>query len=621
MKRVRLTMAQALLRFLDNQYVSIDGVEHKFVTGIMGIFGHGNVLGIGEALERDPGNLTFIQGKNEQGMAHAAIAYAKQNNRLKIYACTSSIGPGALNMVTAAAVATVNRIPALFLPGDIFACRQPDPVLQQIEHPMDYTVSANDAFRPVSKYWDRITRPEQLMAAAMNAMRVLTDPAETGAVTLCLPQDVQTESYDYPEEFFAKRVHRIERRLPTREALAEAAELIASRRKPLIIAGGGVHYSLATKELAAFAEAFNIPVGETQAGKSALTWDHPLNMGAVGVTGSLAANRLAKEADLIIAVGTRLADFPTMSKTAFQNPEAAFLNINVNSLDAMKLNGQLLVADAREALTALAEALKQKGYKSGHDPQALAALKAEWNAEVDRLYGWEHEQGLTQTRAIGVINETIEDDAVIVNASGGLPGDLHRLWRCRREKTYHMEYGFSCMGYEVPGAFGVKLAGPDRPVYALVGDGGFLMLHSELVTSIQEGQKIIVVLFDNHGYQCIYGLQTSHGSDGFGNEFRLRSAETGRLTGDYMNFDFCAVARGLGAKAYRAETADELREALSKAKEETVSTLIEVKVLPQTGTAGYESWWRVDVPEGSVSDKVRAARGEMERHLQAARLL
>lgn len=615
-KTIRLTMAQALVRFLDQQYVELDGVEHKFIRGVMGIFGHGNVTGIGEALERQPGELTFIQGKNEQGMAHAAIAYAKQSNRLGIFACTSSIGPGALNMVTAAATATVNRIPLLLLPGDIFACRQPDPVLQQIEQPGDYTISANDAFKPVSRYWDRISRPEQLMTAAMQAMRVLTDPADTGAVTLALPQDVQSEAYDYPVEFFRKRVHAIERRLPVPTALNRAVERIACKQKPLIIAGGGVHYSLATEALTEFAEAFGIPVTETQAGKSALPWNHELNAGAIGVTGSLSANRLAKEADVVICVGTRLQDFTTASKSAFQNPDVEFISINVSRSDAMKLDAHQLIGDAQVVLRSLQHELQQRNYRSAYDSSELAGLMSEWAQEVDRYYTLEKADGLTQTLVLGEINRTIGDDAVIVCAAGSLPGDLHRLWRSAQPKTYHMEYGFSCMGYEVSGAVGVKMANPVRDVYALVGDGSYLMLHSELVTSIQEGVKINILLFDNHGFQCIHNLQRDHGSDGFGNEFRSRSSETNRLTGDYLPIDFAAHARSMGAKAYTVHTKEELQAALQSAKNDPVSTLIHIKVLPGTNTSGYDSWWRVDPAEVSGNEKVQAARQEMEERIK-----
>lgn len=619
MSTVRLTMAQALLRFLDNQYVSIDGEEIKFVRGVMGIFGHGNVTGIGEALERCAGELTYIQGKNEQGMVHAAAAYAKQNDRKQIFACTSSIGPGALNMVTAAATATVNRIPVLLLPGDNFASRGPDPVLQQLEVASDYTVSANDPFKAVSKYWDRIVRPEQLMTAALQAMRVLTDPAETGAVTLALPQDVQAEAYDYPEAFFEKRVHYIDRRPPAETAVARAAELLRGKKRPLLISGGGTLYASAMQEVREFAETFGIPVAETQAGKSALPWDHPLNVGAIGVTGSLAANLLAKEADVIIGVGTRYSDFTTASKSAFAHPDVQFVNINISHMDSSKWDGVALTCDAKLGLRALADALSAGGCISGYEPGAIEALKRRWDEEVDHLYGVELNEGLAQVRALGVIQDTIASDAVIVCAAGSLPGDLHRLWRAAEPKTYHMEYGFSCMGYEVSGAFGAALAEPERDVYALVGDGSYLMLHSELVTSLQEGVKMTVLLFDNHGFQCIHNLQRGHGSDGFGNEFRYRDAKTGRLNGDYLPIDFAAHARSLGAKAYQASTSEELKAALEQAKQEERTTLIHIKVLPGTNTPGYESWWNVGVPEVSSSEKVLKAHREMKQRIDAAR--
>lgn len=621
MATVRLTMAQALIRFLDAQYVSVDGEETKFVRGVMAIFGHGNVTGIGEALERSPGQLVTVQGKNEQGMVHAATAYAKQKNRRQIFACTTSIGPGALNMVTAAATATVNRIPVLLLPGDNFASRQPDPVLQQLEVAGDYTVSANDPFKAVSKYWDRIVRPEQLMTAALQAMRVLTDPAETGAVTLALPQDVQAEAYDYPESFFVKRIHYIDRKPPAPEAADRAAALLRGKKRPLVIAGGGVLYASAVQELRAFAEAFGIPVAETQAGKSSLPWDHPLNVGAIGVTGTLAANTLAKEADVIIGVGTRYSDFTTSSKSAFAHPGVQFVNINVNAPDAAKWGGAALTGDARLGLKALTEALAAANYRSAYEEGEIAGLKRRWDAEADRLFALEHEQGLAQTRALGVLQESIDPNAVIVCAAGSLPGDLHRLWRPSEPKTYHMEYGFSCMGYEVSGAFGAALAEPGREVYAFVGDGSYLMLHSELLTSLQEGTKITIVLFDNHGYQCIHNLQREHGSDGFGNEFRYREPSSGRLSGGYMPIDFAAHARSLGAKAYKAATAGELKQALEQAKLEKVTTLIEVSVVPGTGTSGYESWWNVGVPEVSVSEKVAKAHRAMQERLRSARTI
>ncbi|MGN7416531.1 3D-(3,5/4)-trihydroxycyclohexane-1,2-dione acylhydrolase (decyclizing) [Paenibacillus sp. SAF-068] len=619
MNTIRLTMAQALLRYLDQQYISVDGVETKFVKGIIGIFGHGNVTGIGEALERSPGSLTYMQGKNEQGMVHTAAAYAKQKNRRQIYACTTSIGPGALNMITAAATATVNRIPVLLLPGDNFATREPDPVLQQLEVSSDYTISATDPFKAVSKYWDRIVRPEQLMIAATQAMRVLTDPAETGAVTLALPQDVQAEAYDYPESFFARKVHYLDRRPPVQTAIERATEQIARGKKPLLVAGGGVLYSEASVQLVEFAEAFGIPIAETQAGKSAVSWDHPLNVGAIGVTGSLAANRLAREADVVIGVGTRFSDFTTASRSAFQHPEASFININLNGMDAAKLGGEAILADAREGLQALQKALQQSQYRSSYGASEIADLRAEWNAEVDRLYGAQHQAGLAQTTAVGIVNRTIDPSSVIVCAAGSLPGDLHRLWRAAEPKTYHMEYGFSCMGYEVSGAFGAALAEPDREVYAMVGDGSYLMLHSEFVTSLQEQKKMTILLFNNNGFQCIHNLQREHGSDGFGNEFRYRESESGRLTGDYMPIDFAAHARSMGAKSYRAETAEQLEQAIREAKNETVSTLIEIPVVPGTNAGGYESWWNVGVPEVSAEEKVVHAHHTMQANRAKAR--
>lgn len=621
MKTIRLTTAQALLKFLDAQYVELDGEEHKFVKGVYGIFGHGNLLGIGEALENMKDlSLTFYQGHNEQGIVHAATAYAKQKNRLEIFACTSSVGPGALNMVVGAATATVNRIPVLLLPGDTFADRQPDPVLQQIEMPYNPTITSNDAFKAVSKYWDRIERPEQLMSAALNAMRVLTDPAETGAVTLCLPQDVQGEAYDYPIEFFEKRVHHIDRRPPSLPALERAVDLILQKKKPLIIAGGGVHYSLAVEELREFAEAFNIPVSVTQAGKSVMLWDHPLNMGGVGTTGTLAANILAKEADLIIAIGTRLMDFPTASKTAFQNPDVKILSINVNPFDGLKMDAEYLNADAKLALKKLTRILKEKSYRSGHSEEKLKELKAQWDREVDRLYSLRSDKGIPQTAALGVINEFATENDIFVAAAGSLPGDLHRLWRCKGIKTYHMEYGFSCMGYEVSGTFGVKMAEPEKEAFALLSDGSFLMLHSELITSLQEGKKINVIILDNGGFQSINSLQKGHGSKtGFGNELRYRSKITGKLDGDYMKIDFAGIAKSLGAKAYTARTIEELKDALEKARKEDISVLIDVKVLPGTQSGGYESWWRVGVAEVSESDTVRKAFEENQKYMKKAR--
>lgn len=621
METVRLSMSQALIKFLDNQYVELDGHVYKFVKGVMGIFGHGNVNGIGEALENSSYHLKFIQGKNEQGMVHAATAFAKQKNRLQTFAVTSSIGPGAMNMITGASVATANRIPVLLLPGDVFADRQPDPALQQIENPADYTVVANDSFKPVSRYWDRIMRPEQLITAAQNAMRVLTDPVDTGAVTLCLPQDVQCETYDYPMEFFDKRIHHIERRTLATSAIERALELIQNKKKPLIIAGGGVHYSLATSELRSFAETFHIPVAETQAGKSALPWDHPLNVGAIGVTGAQSANHLAKDVDLVIAVGTRLGDYPTSSKWLFQNPDAEFLGINVSAFDANKMNATSVLADAKEALVSLEETLKEKDYTPAYEENEIQRLNESWHKEADRLRNDVRPEGLSQTHVLGEVNQLIGDHDVIVNAAGSLPGDLHRLWRTKYPKRYHMEYAFSCMGYEVSAAFGIKLAEPDHEVYALVGDGSYLMLHSELVTSLQEGKKINIVLFDNHGYQCIHNLQRGNGSRGFGNEFRFRANDTNRLTGDYMPIDFAAHAASLGAITYHASTVDEFKDSFKQARNDTVSTLIHVDVLPGTNSGDYESWWRVGVSEVSSNEDVEEVYENMESHRKQARNL
>jgi 3D-(3,5/4)-trihydroxycyclohexane-1,2-dione acylhydrolase (decyclizing) len=617
MKSVRLTVAQALLRFLDSQYFSSDGVEHKFVQGIFGIFGHGNVVGLGEALVEDKLSLAFYQGHNEQGMAHAAIGFAKQNNRKRICAVTSSIGPGALNMVTAAGTATVNRIPVLFLPGDAFACRQPDPVLQQVEQFYDPNVTANDAFKAVSRYWDRISRPEQLMSACLNALRVLTDPADTGAVTLALPQDVQGEAYDYPADFLEKRVHYLERRAPTDGELERAVKMVRASRKPLAICGGGVRYSEAGKALARFCEAFRIPFGETQAGKGVVAWDHPYNLGGIGVTGTLAANRIAREADLVIALGTRLGDFTTSSKWLF--PKARMLTVNVAAFDARKMGAQPVVADARETLSVLTKALRKSSYRSGYAVEVRKA-REEWAAEVERLYSSEDPEGLSQTRALGELNgRLLPKDAVVVAASGSLPGDLQRVWRPRAGGGYHVEYGFSCMGYEIAAALGAKMAEPEREVFALVGDGSYVMLHSELLTSLMEGLKINVIVFDNHGFQCIDNLQTSQGIGSYGNEWRRRNAKTGKLTGEIMPVDFAKNGESYGARGLRAQSAEELRRAVKKALKEERSTVIDVKVTPKSMTGGYASWWRVGTAEVSKNRAVAEAARKMKAEIAKAR--
>ncbi|KTT10338.1 3D-(3,5/4)-trihydroxycyclohexane-1,2-dione hydrolase [Pseudomonas oryzihabitans] len=642
MSTQRLTMAQALVKFLDNQYLSVDGVETKFVAGIFTIFGHGNVLGLGQALEQDAGDLVVHQGRNEQGMAHAATGFAKQKLRRQIYACTSSVGPGAANMLTAAATATANRIPLLLLPGDVYASRQPDPVLQQIEQFHDLSISTNDAFRAVSKYWDRINRPEQLMSAAINAMRVLTDPAETGAVTLALPQDVQGEAYDYPDYFFAKRVHRLDRRPPVAAAIEEAVQLLRRKRKPLLICGGGVKYSGAAAALQRFAERFEIPFAETQAGKSAVVSSHELNVGGIGETGCLAANLLAKEADLIIGVGTRYTDFTTSSKWLYQHPEVEFLNLNVAAFDAGKLDGLAVVADAREALLALTEALAASDYRTGWGAQ-VGAARERYRQEVERVYAVGYTgadfvpeidddlpravleefvrltgSSLTQSQVLGRLNERLDDDAIIVAAAGSLPGDLQRAWQSKGVNTYHLEYGYSCMGYEINAALGVKLAEPEREVYALVGDGSYQMLHSELATSIQERRKINVVLLDNMTFGCINNLQVGHGMGSFGTEFRYRNPETGKLDGDFVPVDFAMSAAAYGCKTYSVRSLEELEAALADARQQTVSTLIDIKVLPKTMLHGYLSWWRVGGAEVSTSEKIAAvARVLKEKAAQA----
>ncbi|MCH5653739.1 3D-(3,5/4)-trihydroxycyclohexane-1,2-dione acylhydrolase (decyclizing) [Pseudomonas syringae] len=643
MSTTRLTMAQALVKFLDNQYVEVDGVQSKFVAGVFTIFGHGNVLGLGQALEQDSGDLVVHQGRNEQGMCHAAIGFAKQHLRRKIYACSSSVGPGAANMVTAAATASANRIPLLLLPGDVYASRQPDPVLQQIEQFHDLSISTNDAFKAVSKYWDRINRPEQLMSAALNAMRVLTDPADTGAVTLALPQDVQAEAYDYPDSFLQKRVHRIDRRPPSQAMLNDALHLLAGKRKPLLICGGGVRYSGAADALQTFAERFDIPFAETQAGKSAIVSAHPLNMGGIGETGTLAANRLAKEADLIIGVGTRYSDFTTASKWLFQNPDVQFLNLNVGAFDVQKLDGVQLLADAQVALQALTESLQASGYRAawGDAPKIAGA---ELEAEVDRLYALEYQSEdfvpeindhldpavlrefieltgscLTQSGVLGILNQSVPDDAVIVAAAGSLPGDLQRAWRSTGVDTYHVEYGYSCMGYEVNAALGVKLAAPHREVFALVGDGSYMMLHSELATSIQERRKINVVLLDNMTFGCINNLQMGNGMNSFGTEFRFRNPQTGKLDGDFVPVDFAMSAAAYGCKTYKVSTAEQLRDALADAQQQTVSTLIDIKVLPKTMIHNYLSWWRVGVAEVSTTGTTAQVYEKLSRELAKAR--
>jgi len=621
MKTVRTTVGAAIVRFLQVQYVRRDGVEHRLIEGVCGIFGHGNVTGLGQALEEHGGRaLPFLQAKNEQAMVHTAIAYAKTKQRLGVLACTSSIGPGATNMITGAATASVNRLPVLLLPGDLFANRRPAPVLQQLETAGSQDTSVNDCFRPVSRYWDRINRPEQILTAFPEAMRVLTDPAETGAVTIALPEDVQAEAFDCPESFFAKRVYDIARSLPVVEQLRAAAALLRTAKRPLIVAGGGVHYSDACAALQKFAEATGIPVAVTQAGKGALLESHELGLGAVGVTGTLAANRIALAADVVVVVGTRLSDFTTASKTQFQDPRVRFISINVHAGDAAKHGALPLVGDARATLTALGRALRDWHAPKSH-ARAVTKAKADWEKPWRAMTspGRRGPEGLLfQSEVVGVLNEFIDARSTVVHASGGIPGDIHKLWRGKSATDYHSEYGYSCMGYEIAGALGVKLADPAREVYAFLGDGSYLMLHTEIVTAVQEGRKITIVLNDNHAFGCIHNLQRGQGGRSFGNEFRQRTRSSGRLEGAFVEVDFAANARSLGATVFTAHTTAELKAALAAAKAEKNTCLIYIPVTPASVMKGY-SWW--DVPPAAVSGvpTVRAARAAYERAVKKQR--
>jgi 3D-(3,5/4)-trihydroxycyclohexane-1,2-dione acylhydrolase (decyclizing) len=610
----RLTMAQALIRCLQGQYVERDGVEQPFFAGCFGIFGHGNLAGIGQALQQIP-DFRYYQSRNEQAQVHIAIGFAKMKNRLQTFACTSSIGPGATNMLTGAATATVNRLPVLLLPGDIFARRNVAPVLQQLESERSQDVSVNDCFKPVSRYWDRISRADQLLTALPEAMRVLTSPAETGAVTLALPQDVQTEAFDYPQAFFEKRVWRIPRNRPDRTALEQAAHWIRSSRRPMIVAGGGVIYSEATETLRRFVEQTGIPVGETMAGKGSLAYDHPLSLGAIGATGTFAANRVARDADLVIGIGTRYGDFSTASKTAFQNPDVRFVNINVTAFDAAKHAALALVGDAQVTLAELAEMLGDYRVEPSYR-QLAERLHAEWDQEVERIYGVRLEPLPSQGELIGAVNELGDPEGVMVCAAGSLPGDLHKLWRARHPKQYQLEYGYSCMGFEIAGGLGAKMAEPDREVYVLVGDGSYLMMSSEIVTSIQEGYKLTIVLMDNAGFKSIGALSRSLGQDGFGTRYVY--PQNGGLAGDddsdaqTLPVDLAANARSLGARVIQCRTYAEFADALHAARDIDCTTVIYVKNDRLQGVPGYESWWDVPVAEVSENPAVNEARREWE---------
>ena len=614
-------MAQALVRFLASQYLERDGVEQRFFAGIWGIFGHGNVAGIGEALFESPDLLPYHMARNEQSMVHSAVGYARHKDRLQTFACTSSIGPGATNMLTGAALATVNRLPVLLLPGDVFASRTPDPVLQQVEVPSRGDASVNDAFQSVSRYWDRIARPEQLVSAALSAMRVLTSPAETGAATLALPQDVQAVAYDYPDEFLAKRVWHVERRPPDPAALARAADAIRAAKRPLIVAGGGVIYSCASDALRRFVDETGIPVAETQAGKGSLPYDHPSALGAIGATGTSAANRVAKDADLVIGIGTRWTDFTTASKTIFENPHVKFVNVNVAEVDVYKHGALAVTADARVAL----EALAGLGYRvdAGYR-DTCARLAKEWDTEVTRLYALAHTPLPAQSEVIGALNEFTDATDVVVCAAGSMPGDLHKLWRTQDRKQYHVEYGYSCMGYEIAGALGVKLADPAREVYALVGDGSYLMLNEAIVTSLQERAKLVVVLVDNHGFASIGGLSRSLGTDGFGTQFReskagRRGLDTERDPAPYLPVDLAANAESLGAHVIRAHGVSGFRDALAAAKKVERTVVIHIEVDRYVSVPSYESWWEVPVSETSDAAGVRDARKSYDKAKQKQR--
>ncbi|MDE6188979.1 MAG: 3D-(3,5/4)-trihydroxycyclohexane-1,2-dione acylhydrolase (decyclizing) [Clostridia bacterium] len=633
----KITVGEAVVKFLDSQYVSFDGEESKLVEGVFTIFGHGCVLGIGEALSMGKHSLKVYQGKNEQGMAQAAIAYAKQNNRRKILPCVSSIGPGAANMVTAAGTATANNIPLLLFVGDTFATRQPDPVLQQIEQTYSALVTTNDAFKAVTRYFDRVSRPEMLMSALVNAIRVLLDPAHTGAVAIAMPQDVQGEIYDFPDEFFKKRVTRISRSVPADDELNDLAREIKASKKPLLIVGGGVKYSEAGESVASFCENHNIPFCETQAGKTAIKSSHPLNVGGLGVTGNSSANTLAKDCDLIIAVGTRFTDFTTASKSLYADKKV--VTLNASDFHASKLDAVKAVGDAKVGIIALDKMLS--GYKTGYKDE-IAKAKADWDKEMDRLthisvgkgYSPEigaympkvvedflksHGEAMAQTTAIGIIREVIPENAIIVGSAGSLPGDLQRMWTSDCKDSYNMEYGYSCMGYEIAGTLGSKMACSDREVYAMVGDGSYLMLHTEMITALQEGIKINVLLFDNASFGCINNLQMDQGVDSLCTELRYRDGDKPIREGKFMNIDYAMSARGYGFVTYTARNESELREALKDSLKQSTSTLIDIKVLPKSMTHGYDGWWHVGCSQNPRSERGKQALENRKDMLKKAR--
>ena len=638
-KTIRMTVAQAIVKFLDNQYVSMDGEETKFVEGFFTIFGHGIAVGLGEALDTDPGQLRVLQGRNEQGMCHVATAFAKQSNRKKIIPCASSVGPGAANMVTACATATVNNIPLLVFPADTFASRQPDPVLQQLEQSNSLATTTNDAFKPVCKYWDRITRPEMIMTALINAMRVLTDPAETGACCIALCQDVEGESYDYPEYFFQKRVHRITRPVAVEEELEDLAEIIAEAKKPLVIVGGGVRDSEAGETVEKFCEEFKIPFGESQAGKSACKSSHPYCLGGIGVTGTYDSNIIAEDADVVIAIGSRMSDFTTSSKRLFKNPDVKFVTINNCRFHAYKMDAAKAVGDAKVTLEALAEKLRACGYVSAYSGEIEEAKKV-WDKEMIRLAGIEYTGDdfepiikardprtipefvkmtngkITQTAALAAIRRVIDEDATIITAGGSLPSCMQRMWTTDKRGGYHAEYGYSCMGYEVAATLGVKFAEPDNEVYCVVGDSSFQMLHSEIMTIMQERKKVNIMVFDNCGFGCINNLEMNHGIGSIATEFRYTDGK--KPCGDLIPVDYAKIGEGYGLKTYTCKTIAELEAALEDAKKQEIACLFDLKVIPKTMTDGYESWWNVGIATTSSKESVRkACAGVLEGRREA----
>ena len=615
---IRLTVAQAVVRFLARQYSERDGVQQRLIEGCFGIFGHGNIAGLGQALmqmeaEGDQEALRYFQCRNEQAMVHTAVGFSRMRNRLQTLACTTSVGPGATNMVTGAALATINRIPVLLLPGDVFATRVSGTVLQQLELPNGHDLSVNDTLRPVSVFFDRVWRPEQLSSVLLGAMRALTDPVDTGAVTIALPQDVQAEAWDWPVELFEPRVWHVARPLPEAAVMGEAATAIRASERPLIVAGGGVGYSDATEALRELVEVTGVPVAETQAGKGSLAWDHPQSVGAIGATGSTAANVLAAEADLVIGIGTRWSDFTTASMSAFGHPGVRFVNINVAPLDGHKLSGLSIVADAREAMQALTTQLV--GWRA--DPaytRRASDLAGAWDGAVAAAYdlGGDPDAVPRQSQVIGAVNDLSGARDVVVCAAGSMPGDLHKMWRTSDVMGYQVEYGYSCMGYEIAGGLGVKMADPDREVIVMVGDGSYLMMAQELVTAVQEGIKLVVVLVQNHGFASIGALSETVGVPGFGTSYRYRG-DRGRLDGELLPVDLAANAASLGAQVLRADTLGSFRACLSQALASTQTTVVHVECDQVTGSPSSGSWWDVPVAAVSTQPVTQAARSAYEQ--------